>query len=147
MLERATVAGPLGTYGIEAAIAAVHGRAVSAGATDWPRILELYERLEEITGSPIVTLNRAVALAMVNGPAGLALLDEVADRLGATHRSDAVRAHLLEMVGDLDAAVVHYRMAARRATSVPERRYLQMRAARLSGSREAEPRRRRGWQE
>ena len=101
MLERATAAGPLGEYGVQAAIAAVHDQAASADATDWPRIVSLYERLEEMTGNPVVTVNRAVAVAMVDGPAaGLALLDEVADRLGPSHRPDAVRAHLLEMAGD-----------------------------------------------
>ena len=133
MLERATAAGPLGEYGVQAAIAAVHDQAASADATDWRRIGALYERLEEMTGNPVVTVNRAVAVAMVDGPAaGLAVLDEVADRLGPSHRPDAVRAHLLEMAGDTDAAVANYRTAARRATSVPERRYLVMRAARLA---------------
>ena len=137
LAERATAAGPLGEYGVQAAIAAVHDRAVSADATDWPTIAALYERLERMTGSPVVTVNRAVAVAMVDGPAaGLALLDAVADRLGPSHRPDAVRAHLLEMAGDIDAAVVQYRVAARRATSIPERRYLALRAARLAGSPE-----------
>ena len=133
LLERATAAGPLGEYGVQAAIAAVHDQAASADATDWPGIVSLYERLEEMTGNPVVTVNRAVAVAMVDGPAaGLAVLDDVADRLGPSHRPDAVRAHLLEMAGDIDGAVAHYRAAARRATSVPERSYLVMRAARLT---------------
>jgi predicted RNA polymerase sigma factor len=137
LLEQATAAGALGEYGVQAAIAAVHDRAASAEATDWRTIAELYGRLEEMTSSPVVTVNRAVAIAMVDGPAaGLELLDEVADRLGTSHRPDAVRAHLLEMAGDVDAAVSHYRSAARRATSITERRYLAMRAARLSRSRE-----------
>ena len=133
MLERATHAGPLGEYGVQAAIAAVHDEASSADETDWPRIVAHYERLEEMTGNPVVTVNRAVAVAMVDGPvAGLALLDQVADRLGPSHRPDAVRAHLLEMAGERDEAIAHYRAAARQATSVPERRYLVMRAARLA---------------
>ena len=136
LLERATAAGPLGEYGVQATIAAVHDQAVSADATDWPTIVALYGRLEAMTGNPVVTVNRAVAVAMVDGPAaGLSPLDEVADRLGPGHRPHAVRAHLLEMAGDLDAAVVQYRAAARRATSVPERRHLAMRAARLVQSR------------
>ena len=137
LLEQATAAGPLGEYGVQAAIAAVHDRAFSVEATDWPTIAALYQRLEEMTSNPVVTLNRAVAVAMVDGPvAGLALIDEVAGRLGPSHRPDAVRAHLLEMAGDLEAAVRHYRLAARRATSIPERRYLIMRAARLIRSRQ-----------
>ena len=133
MLERATDAGPLGEYGVQAAIAAVHDEAASADETDWPTIVALYERLEKMTGNPVVTVNRAVAVAMADGPAaGLAVLDQVADRLGASHRPDAVRAHLLEMAGDRDEAIAHYRSAARRSTSVPERRYLVMRAARLA---------------
>jgi RNA polymerase sigma factor (sigma-70 family) len=133
MLEGARGAGPLGEYGLQAAIAAVHDEAVSADETDWPRIVRLYERLEEMTGNPVVTVNRAVAVAMADGPAaGLAVLDQVADRLGPSHRPDAVRAHLLEMAGERDEAIAQYRAAARRATSVPERRYLVMRAARLA---------------
>ena len=86
-----------------------------------------------MTGNPVVTVNRAVAVAMVDGPAaGLAMLDEVADRLGPSHRPDAVRAHLLEMAGNGDDAVALYRGAARQATSIPERRHLLMRAARLA---------------
>jgi RNA polymerase sigma factor (sigma-70 family) len=132
-LARAAAAGPLGEYGVQAAIAAVHDEAASAEATDWSRIETLYARLEAMTGNPVVTLNRAVAVAMVEGPdAGLALLEGVADRLESSHRVDAVRAHFLEMAGEREAAVAAYRGAARRATSVPERRYLTMRAARLA---------------
>jgi len=133
MVERATDAGPLGEYGVQAAISAVHDQAGSADETDWPRIVALYERLEEMTGNPVVTVNRAVAVAMADGPAaGLVLLDEVTGKLGPSHRPDAVRAHLLEMAGEREEAIAHYRAAARRATSVPERRYLVMRAARLA---------------
>ena len=136
LLGRARAAAPLGEYGVQAAIAAVHDEAVSADATDWPTIVTLYQELEEMTGNPVVTVNRAVAVAMADGPAaGLALLDEASDRLGSSHRPDAVRAHLLEMAGDREAAAACYRAAARRATSVPERRYLTMRAARLVRSR------------
>ena len=86
-----------------------------------------------MTGNPIVTLNRAVAAAMADGPAaGSALLDAVDERMAGHHRLDAVRAHLLEMAGDTDAAVAHYRAAAARTTSLPEQRYLAARAARLS---------------
>jgi RNA polymerase sigma factor (sigma-70 family) len=127
LLERAA-----GEYQLQAAIAAVHDRAPSAEATDWRQILGLYELLERMTGNPVVTLNRAVAAAMADGPeAGLVLLDEVAERLNGHHRLDAVRAHLLEMAGDTQAAIEHYRAAAARTTSLPERRYLTAQAARL----------------
>jgi predicted RNA polymerase sigma factor len=124
--------GLVGEYQIQAAIAAVHDRATRAEDTDWPQILGLYELLEQLTGNPVVTLNKAVATAMVRGPAaGLALLDEVDDRLSAHYRLDAVRAHLLEMAGERKAAADHYRAAARRTTSLPGRRQLAMQAARL----------------
>ena len=86
-----------------------------------------------MTGNPMVTLNRAVAVAMVDGPAaGLALLDGLDERLAGHHRLDAVRAHLLEMAGDRDAAITHYRTAAGRTTSIPERNYLLSKSARLA---------------
>ncbi len=86
-----------------------------------------------MTGNPIVTLNRAVAAAMVHGPsAGLAMLNHVEDKLAGLHRLDAVRAHLLEMVGDTQAAAAHYQAAARRTTSLPEQHYLAKQAARLT---------------
>ena len=85
-----------------------------------------------MTGNPVVTLNRAVAAAMVHGPAaGLALVDAVAEPLAGHYRLDAVRAHLLEMAGDTEAARAHYRAAAARTTNLPEQRYLTGRAARL----------------
>jgi RNA polymerase sigma factor (sigma-70 family) len=123
----------LGRYQLEAAIAAVHDEAPSAEETDWPQILTLYELLERFGPNPMVTLNHAVALAMVRGPrAGLELLDTLdADgRLAGHHRLDAVRAHLLEMAGDHAQARAAYRAAARRTTSLPERRYLEARAKR-----------------
>jgi RNA polymerase sigma factor (sigma-70 family) len=132
LLERAMGQGAVGEYQLQAAIAAVHDRAPAAEATDWRQILGLYELLERMTGNPVVTLNRAVAAAMADGPtAGLELLDQVEDRLNGTHRLDAVRAHLLEMAGDTEAAVELYRAAAARTTSLPERRYLTTQAARL----------------
>jgi RNA polymerase sigma factor (sigma-70 family) len=126
---------PAGPYQIQAAIAAVHDGAARAEDTDWPQILALYGLLERVSDNPMVTLNRAVALAMVRGPrAGLGLLEALdADgRLAGHHRLDAVRAHLLEMVGDHAAARSSYLTAARRTTSLPERRYLDARAARLA---------------
>jgi RNA polymerase sigma factor (sigma-70 family) len=129
---------PLGPYQLQAAIAAVHAEAARAEDTDWPQIVALYELLERISPNPMVTLNHAVAVAMVRGPeAGLELLGtlETDDRIAGHHRLDAVRAHLLEMAGDLDAARSSYRAAARRTTSLPEQRYLEDRAARLAAGR------------
>jgi predicted RNA polymerase sigma factor len=126
---------PLGPYQLQAAIAAVHAEAARAEDTDWTQILALYALLERLTPNPMVTLNRAVAVAMVRGPqAGLDVLATLDgdERLAAHHRLDAVRAHLLEMGGDLPAARAAYVRAARRTTSLPERRYLEARAARLN---------------
>jgi RNA polymerase sigma factor (sigma-70 family) len=125
---------PVGPYQVQAAIAAVHAEARRAQETDWPQILALYQLLEGMARNPVVTLNHAVALAMVRGPrAGLELLATLDGdpRLDGNHRLDAVRAHLLEMAGDRDAAVAAYRAAARRTTSLPEKRHLEGRAARL----------------
>ena len=134
LLTRTLGTGPVGPYQLQAAIAATHDAATIADDTDWPQILALYGVLEQVSPGPMVTLNRAVALAMVEGPrAGLALLGTLDedDRMAHTHRLEAVRAHLLEMTGELDAARDAYRRAARRTASVPERRYLSLRAARL----------------
>jgi RNA polymerase sigma factor (sigma-70 family) len=135
LLTRALGTGLVGPYQLQAAIAAVHDEAATAEETDWRQILTLYDVLEAVAPSPVVTLNRAVAVAMVDGPrAGLALLGTLdADaRMAQTHRLEAVRAHLLEMAGDLDAAREAYRAAARKTASLPEQRYLALRAARLS---------------
>ena len=126
--------GEVGPYQVQAAIAAVHDEAVTMDATDWPQILALYELLEQLAPGPMVSLNRAVAVAMVSGPdAGLDLLATLESdrRLTEHHRLHATRAHLLEMAGDSSGAVASYRAAARLTTSVPERRYLLARAARL----------------
>ena len=128
--------GPVGPYQLQAAIAAVHAEATHAEQTDWPQILALYTLLEGVEPNPVVTLNRAVALAMVDGPrAGLALLEPLGgdERLVEHHRLAAVRAHLLELAGERDAALAAYREAARRTSSIPEQRYLERRAARLAG--------------
>jgi RNA polymerase sigma factor (sigma-70 family) len=123
---------PVGEYRIQAAIAAVHDRAARAEDTDWTQILALYGLLEQLTDNPVVTLNRAVAVAMAEGPsAGLVVLDSVDERLAGHYRLDAVRAHLLEMSGDTEGALEHYRAAAGRTTSLPEQRYLAMKAAGL----------------
>jgi RNA polymerase sigma factor (sigma-70 family) len=126
--------GAIGPYQVQAAIAAIHDEAPSAEETDWPQILALYDVLEQVSPGPVVTLNRAVAVAMVDGPrAGLALLGtlDADDRMANTHRLEAVRGHLLEMAGEPDAARESYRRAARMTASVPEQRYLAMRASRL----------------
>jgi predicted RNA polymerase sigma factor len=126
--------GPLGSYQLQAAIAAVHDEAPTAEATDWAQILALYTLLQRVAPNPTVTLNRAVALAMVQGPAaGLAVLDTLStdERISASHHLVSVRAHLLEMAGDHTAARASYQEAARRTTSEPERRHLLTRAARL----------------
>jgi RNA polymerase sigma factor (sigma-70 family) len=126
---------PLGPYQLQAAIAAVHAEAERAEDTDWPQIVRLYQLLERLAPNPMVTLNQAVAVAMVDGPrAGLALLEPLGrdDRLAGHHRLHAVRAHLLEMAGDHQAARSGYQAAARLTTSLPEQRYLHGRAARLA---------------
>ena len=103
--------------------------------TDWPQILALYELLKRVSDNPMVMLNHAIAVAMVRGPAaGLELLDQLDrdGRLAEHHRVPAVRAHLLEMAGDLVGAVTQYRIAAGRTSSQPEQTYLLTQAARLS---------------
>jgi RNA polymerase sigma factor (sigma-70 family) len=125
---------PVGPYQLQAAIAALHAEAATAADTDWRQILGLYRLLEQFTDNPIVTLNQAVALAMVEGPAaGIAFLEQLASdkRVAGHHRLAAVRAHLLEEAGDTAAALDQYRAAAHLATSLPERRYLEHRAASL----------------
>jgi len=132
MLAAAIGRGAVGEYQLQASIAAVHDRAARAEDTDWPQILALYELLDRMTGNPVVTLNRAVAAAMVHGPeAGLTLLAHVEERLSGQHRLDAVRAHLLEMAGDTTAAAEHYAAAAALATNLPERHHLSRQVARL----------------
>jgi RNA polymerase sigma factor (sigma-70 family) len=127
--------GSIGAYQLQAAIAAVHDRAARTEDTDWPEILALYGLLKRMSDNPIVTLNHAIAAAMVHGPrAGLELLKalDADDRLAGHYRLHAVRAHLLEMAGDHRAAIVQYRAAAERTTSIPERNYLTTKAARLT---------------
>jgi predicted RNA polymerase sigma factor len=126
---------PIGPYQLQAAIAAVHDEASSAEQTDWPQILALYEVLERVSPGPVVRLNRAVAVAMVHGPrAGLAVLGtlDADERMTHTHRLEAVRGHLLELAGDAVAARAAYQRAARMTASIPEQRYLTLRAARLA---------------
>jgi RNA polymerase sigma factor (sigma-70 family) len=123
----------LGPYQVQAAIAALHATAPSTEATDWPQIVELYHVLQALMPSPVVTINQAVAVAQTAGPArGLELLDTVDAKLDVARRLDAVRAHLLELAGDLPGAREHYLRAAERTASLPERRYLMSRAGRIA---------------
>ncbi len=123
---------PIGPFQVQAAIAAVHDEAARAEETDWKQILQLYGLLHALAPSPIVTLNRIVAVAEVHGPAAaLARLAEAGDEPAGQHRFAAVRAHLLEMSGDRAAARDEYVRAARLTLSVPEQRYLRAQAARL----------------
>ncbi len=125
--------GEIGAYQIQAAIAACHDEAARAEDTDWSQILALYEVLARLQDNPMVELNRAIATAMVHGPAaGLAMLAPLDQRLAHNHRLDAVRGHLHERAGDRDAAIACFRRAAERTTSILERNYLAMKAARLA---------------
>lgn len=136
LVTKALPRGPVGPYQLQAAIAAVHAEAQTADETDWPQIAALYGVLVQLADNPMVRLNQAVAVAMASGPSeGLRLLDDIAgdDRVNTDHRWYAVRAHLLEMSGDLPGAREAYRAAADRTTSLPQQRYLHARAAKTSG--------------
>jgi RNA polymerase sigma factor (sigma-70 family) len=136
LLAAALSMGSVGLYQIQAAIAAVHDEGESVEDTDWPQILALYELLQRVAPGPMVTLNLAIAAAMVHGPAkGLELLRALDrdPRMAGHYRVDAVRAHFFEQMGDHEAAIQHYRIAAARTTSMPERNYLTTQAARLAG--------------
>jgi RNA polymerase sigma factor (sigma-70 family) len=138
LISGALAAGMVGPFQLQAAIAAVHAEAPSTADTDWREITVLYELLERIAPNPVFTLNRAVALAMFRGPAAaLELLAEVErdSRLGSGHRVAAVRGHLLELAGDNAGAAAAYDAAARLTTSLPERQYLQRRAAAATARR------------
>jgi RNA polymerase sigma factor (sigma-70 family) len=129
VLQAALARGRLGQYQAQAAIAALHDDAATAAETDWPQILEWYDELGRLTDSPVIALNRAVAVGQVDGPrAGLALLADVDPGLA---RWDAVAAHLYERADDVDRAIQHYTTAADRATTLPERTHLIKQVARL----------------
>jgi len=133
LVSRTLRLGSVGPYQLQAAIAAVHDEAARAGETDWPQILALYGVLERVQANPMVTLNRAVALAMVDGPrAGLDLLSTLDSSIGRHYRLAAVRGHLLEMAGDRAAAVAHLRTAAAGTGSKAEQRYLLTEIGRLA---------------
>jgi RNA polymerase sigma factor (sigma-70 family) len=134
LVSRALSQGAVGAYQLQAAIAACHDEAPRAEDTDWPQILALYGLLQRKSDNPMLTLNQAVAVAMVHGPrAGLELLETLdADpRVAAHHRLAAVRGHLYERAGDPAAAIASYQTAATLTSSVPERDYLLLKAARL----------------
>jgi RNA polymerase sigma factor (sigma-70 family) len=133
LVSTALTSTAVGTYQLQAAIAAVHDEAPAAADTDWPQILGLYDALDRIAPGPMVTLNRVVAVAMVHGPgAGLHALAAAGAVLEGHHRVAAVRAHLLEMAGDRAGARAAYEQAARQTLSAPERAYLRGRAAQTS---------------
>ncbi|MEV4052612.1 DUF6596 domain-containing protein [Amycolatopsis sp. NPDC049688] len=132
LITKALATTPVGPYQLQAAIAAVHDEAATSEDTDWAEILTLYDLLQVVAPGPMVTLNRVVAFAQVNGPEkGLAELGEAAKHLARHHRVDAIRAHLLENAGDLAGAREAYLAAARRTLSLPEQAYLQSRAKKL----------------
>ncbi len=134
-LVKASLAGPaLGPYQLQAAIAATHADAATAAQTNWPQVHALYLILERIAPNPMVTLNRAIALAETEGPlAGLPLLATLDsdERMAGHHRLLSVRAHLLEKTGDTAGAYEHYRRAAKATASLAEQRYLESRASRV----------------
>jgi len=135
LVSAALARGAVGSYQLQAAIAAVHDEAARAEDTDWPQILALYGLLLRMSDNPMVRLNHAIAAAEVHGPeAGLKLLESLDgdERMAGHHRLDAVRAHLYERAGRRDEAIAHYRKAAERTASIPERNYLSARAARLA---------------
>ena len=127
--------GAIGAYQLQAAIAALHDEAPSTKETDWAQILALYGLLKHMSDNPMVSLNYAIASAMVHGPAAgldlIAALDKD-DRIAGHYRLDAVRGHLFELAGDRASAVTHYRAAAGRTSSLPERYYLLTKAARIA---------------
>ena len=130
--------GPIGPYQVQAAIASLHDEAATVHATDWPQIAALYGALMTLEDNPMVALNHAIAVAMVDGPArGLALLADLERdaRIANHYRLDAVLGHLCERAGDLPAAIAHFRRAASKTTSVPEQHYLRIKAARLAADR------------
>jgi RNA polymerase sigma factor (sigma-70 family) len=133
LVEDALPRGSVGPYQLQAAIAAVHDEALRAGDTDWAQILALYGLLERMSDNPMVKLNRAIAAAMVHGPAAaLGMLDALESdrRIAGHYRLSAVRGHLHEMLGERERAREHYLAAAERTASLPERDYLIGRAAR-----------------
>jgi RNA polymerase sigma-70 factor (ECF subfamily) len=137
LVVEALSGGPPGPYALQAAIAAVHDEAATVATTDWPQIVALYDVLRTVAPSPLVDLNRAVAVAMVDGPAaGLALLDALAaePRLASYHLLPSARADLLRRLGRREEAARAYRQALDLAGNEPEREFLRRRLAELGGS-------------
>jgi len=135
LLTQTLARGTIGSYQLQAAIAALHDEAARVDDTDWPQIRALYALLLKMADNPMVALNHAIAVAMVEGPqAGLALITRLNDdeRISGHYRLDAVRAHLFEMSGDRARAIRHYRIAAEKTTNLPERDYLTIKAGRLA---------------
>jgi RNA polymerase sigma factor (sigma-70 family) len=142
LITAALPRGQAGPYQLQAAIAAVHDEAATIADTDWPQILGLYDLLQVLAPNPFTALNRAVAVGMVHGPeAGLGVLQDLAadQRMARHHRLLAAQAHLRELAGDREAAAADYLAAARHATSLPERRYLAIQAARLDAAATLSP--------
>lgn len=134
LVTRAFQRGRVGSYQLQAAIASLHAEAPDVERTDWVQIEALYTVLARLQPSPVVALNRAVAVAMVHGPrAGLAEVERLADdpQLAIGHRLDAVRAHLLLRAGERAAARAAFERAAERAIDPAEQAFLRERAARL----------------
>jgi RNA polymerase sigma-70 factor (ECF subfamily) len=130
LLEAALRDGPAGPYALQAAIAALHAQAPSFAATDWPQIVRLYDLLARLQPTPVVALNRAVAVAMAEGPErGLALLDQL--HLPGYHWLPAARADLLRRLGREAEAASAYREALATVGTEPERRFLERRLAEL----------------
>ncbi|HUI72143.1 MAG TPA: sigma-70 family RNA polymerase sigma factor [Spirochaetia bacterium] len=137
LISEALRQGAAGTYQLQAAIAALHDEAAQVEETNWPQILALYELLKRMSDNPVIALNHAIAAATVHGPAaGLQLLEDLAADpcLAHDHHLEAARAHLLEIAGEREGAIEHYRAAAAKTENLPERNYLLLRAARLSES-------------
>jgi RNA polymerase sigma-70 factor (ECF subfamily) len=127
LVEEAFGSGP-GPFAVQAAIAALHCRAASAAETDWPQIVRYYDLLERLQPSPIVSLNRAVAVAMADGPqAGLALMDALTTELDGYHLLHAARADLLRRAGSFEEAARSYERALALVTNDSERRFLERR--------------------
>jgi RNA polymerase sigma factor (sigma-70 family) len=137
LVSEAMARGGTGSYVLQAAIAALHDEAASAQTTDWPQIVALYSVLMRMSDNPMLVLNYAVARAMAEGPEhGLQVLDELDRdvRIKDHYRLDAVRAHLLERLGQISAALAYYAAAAQKTASIPERNYLLLKVARLRAS-------------
>jgi len=129
LVEAALRGGP-GPFALQAAIVALHCQASRAEETDWPQIVRLYDVLERVQPSPVVSLNRAVAIAMVDGPqAALALIDKLdaSGDLDSYHLLHAVRADMLRRIGSTAEAAKSYARALEQVTNDSERRFLERR--------------------